>query len=412
MDKYVYIQPEYVKNFRCDGQKCGSHCCQGWNVPIDPSTYEKYCHIKPASASNAITRHITFNPKFNRRVIKHGADGRCPLLTSDGLCSIQKKYGEEFLSETCRSYPRITHDLGNFFERSLSMTCPVAAELILSSTEPLSFEQIECDEHYHRAGGNASAPKIPRGVLEKFFEVQYAAISILQSRSLSIDGRLIVLGFYLDRLDELIGAARLDEIERLSAVYSSEEFLDGEARRLIASVDFDGRKYIRTMFGLLDALYGDHSKFGGLNRRYLDAVSDALDVTLDGGKSASLSALAENYRRLDGARENFLSQHSVELEHYLVNEFFLGLYPWKLECSIGKNYGAFVSTYKILELIGLSLEVQWRKWHDAQSEPPKEYRLPATMTQLSLNVDHMNEYLPCLLERLDDDVLSIMRSLL
>lgn len=412
MDKYVYVQPEYVRQFQCDGQKCGARCCQGWNVTIDPSTYKKYAGIKPKSEARRIVDHIKFKSKCNCYVVEHGADGRCPFLTNDNWCSIQKKYGEGFLSSICASYPRVTHDLGDFFERALSMSCPVATDLILSSTEPLSFEQLECDEHYYAAGGTPSKANLPRGVLEQAFNVQYAAISILQSRSLSIDERLIVLGFYLDRLDELIGSARSDEIEKLSAVYSSEEFLNGEARLLIDGIDFDAPKYIRTMFGLLDALYGDRSNFGQSNRRYIDAVSDALDITLDEGKGASLSELVKNYRRLDGARQKFLERHSIELEHYLVNEFFLGLYPWKLEGSISQNYGAFVATYKILELIGLSLEVQWRKWHDGDSEPPKEYRLPATVSTLAMNVDHTREYLRCVLTHLDGDVLSIMKCLL
>lgn len=413
MDKtYVYLQPEYVRRFQCDGQACGARCCQGWKVPIDPSTYKKYAGIKPKSEARRIVEHIKFNPKFARYVIEHRADGRCPFLTDDDWCSLQRRYGEEFLSSTCASYPRVTHDLGGFFERALSMSCPVATELILSSTAPLSFEQIECDERYHRAGGTVSTSKLPRGVLEQAFNVQYAAISILQSRNLSIDGRLIVLGFYLDRLEELIGSARSDEIETLSAMYSSEEFLDGEARRLSADIDFDEKKYIRTMFGLLEALYGERSKFKENNRRYLDAVSDALDITLDDKKGASLSELAKNYRRLDGARQNFLERHSIEVEHYLVNEFFLGLYPWKLEGSIAQNYGAFVATYKILELIALSLEVQWSKWHRDGAEPPKEFQLPATISALSMNVDHTFEYVRCVLTHLDGEVLSTMKSLL
>ena len=413
MDKtYVYMQPEYVRRFQCDGQACGAKCCQGWKVPIDPSMYKKYVGIKPKSEARRIVDHIKFDPKFERYVVEHGADGQCPFLTGDNWCSIQRRYGEEFLSITCASYPRVTHDLGGFFERALSMSCPVATELILSSTEPLSFEQIECDERYHRAGGGISTSKLPRAVLEQAFNVQYAAISILQSRNLSIDERLIVLGFYLDRLDELIGSARSDEIETLSAMYSSKEFLDDEARRLSDGIDFDTKKYIRTMFGLLDALYGEQSKFKNSNRRYIDAVSDALEVSIDENKGASLSELAKNYRRLDGARQNFLERHSIELEHYLVNEFFLGLYPWRLVGSIAQNYGAFVATYKILELIALSLEVQWRKWHRGEAEPPKNFRLPATIAMLSMNVDHTREYSQCLLTHLDGDVLSIMKSLL
>ena len=411
--KYIYIQPEYVKQFKCDGSKCDAKCCsQGWNITVDSETYRKYAGIKPKSKARQIIERIEFKKQFNLNVMKLQPDGRCPFLRQDKLCSIQRRYGEGFLSETCRVYPRVAYNLINFYERALTITCPLVAELILSPPEPMAFEQVELDEYQHLGNGTIDIPNLPRGLLEQAFTVQYAAISILQSRNLSIDGRLIVLGFYLDRLDELIKDARLDEIEKLSAVYSSEEFLSSEAPHLINGIQFDCKAYIKTMFKLLDSLYGDGAKFNQGNNRYIDAVSDALEIAVDKNKGASLSELVKNYEQLDSARKEFLDRHSIELEHYLVNEFFLSLYPWKLSTSISQNYGAFVAAYKILELIGLSIEVQWKKWHADDSEPPKDYQLPAIITNLAVNVDHSREYLQCMTDHLEGDILSIMKGLL
>lgn len=410
--KYVYIQPEYVKKFQCNGQACGAKCCRHWNIAIDSATYQKYSRLKPKSKARQLTDNIKFSKEHGTYLIRHDAEDKCPMLTPDYWCSVQRRYGESFLSNTCRAYPRVAYFMLDYYERSLSLTCPLAAELILSSTEPMSFEQIELDEHQHAANGLTNTPNLPRELIERFFTVQYAAISILQSRNLSLDGRLIVLGFYLDRLEELIKNSRLDEIEKLSAVYSSEEFLNGEAQRLIDSIEFNAENYIRTMFKILDSLYGAEAMFKNLNSRYIDAVSDALDIAVDKNKDASLSELVKNYRRLDDARKDFLDRNSIKLEHYLVNEFFLGLYPWKINPSISQNYGAFVATYKIIELIALSLEVQWRKWHGNDSEPPTEYQLPATLSGLAINVDHNKNYLKCLIAHFDKDILSIMKSLL
>lgn len=410
--KYIYIQPEYIKQFRCDGQKCNAKCCRKWNIPIDSATYQKYLRLKPKSEAKRILESITFKREYNSHFIKHDEHGHCPLLTSECLCSIQLKHGEGFLSDTCASYPRVAHCLVDYYERSLTMTCPLAAELILLSTEPMAFEQVELDEMQHAANGTPSTFLIPREWIRQLFTIQYAAISILQSRNLSLDGRLIVLGFYFDRLDELINGNRSDEIETLSAVYSSEQFLTESAPHLVESIDFDASAYIKTMFNLLEALYGEGSKFSALDGRYLDAVSDVLDISVDKNKGASVHELAKNYMRLGSARNDFLKRNSIKLEHYLVNEFFLGLYPWKVSMSIVQNYGVFVSAYKILELVALSLEVQWKKWHAGEGEPPEEYRLPATMTNLSTNIDHNKEYVQCVMDNLNGDVLTIMRSLL
>ena len=59
-------------------------------------------------------------------------DGGDDFLTEDKLCIIQKTYGEKFLSQTCSSYPRRLFRFGEVIEKSLSPTCPLAAELILN----------------------------------------------------------------------------------------------------------------------------------------------------------------------------------------------------------------------------------------------------------------------------------------
>ena len=49
----------------------------------------------------------------------------------DGLCRIQAELGESALCETCRQFPRLTHDYGDFVELGLELSCPEAARWIL-----------------------------------------------------------------------------------------------------------------------------------------------------------------------------------------------------------------------------------------------------------------------------------------
>ena len=44
---------------------------------------------------------------------------------------------------TCQTYPRSTHYLVNFFERVLTLTCPLAAEIALLPTKSMEFEVTE-----------------------------------------------------------------------------------------------------------------------------------------------------------------------------------------------------------------------------------------------------------------------------
>ena len=60
-------------------------------------------------------------------------NGRCPMWRDDGLCRIQAELGHDALCRTCRQFPRLTHDYGDFIELGLELSCPETARLILST---------------------------------------------------------------------------------------------------------------------------------------------------------------------------------------------------------------------------------------------------------------------------------------
>lgn len=63
------------------------------------------------------------------------------MWRADGLCRIQAELGEGALCRTCREFPRLTHDFGDFVELGLELSCPEAARLILTAPAELSAEE-------------------------------------------------------------------------------------------------------------------------------------------------------------------------------------------------------------------------------------------------------------------------------
>ena len=66
---------------------------------------------------------------------------RCPMWRMDGLCRIQAELGEAALCKTCRDFPRLTHDYGDFMEYGLELSCPEAARIILNTPAPVFVTQ-------------------------------------------------------------------------------------------------------------------------------------------------------------------------------------------------------------------------------------------------------------------------------
>ena len=123
--------PEYYKTFSCVASACPDSCCHQWEVDVDPAAADYYRHL-PGALGDRL-----------RAVLKDGEDGwasmtltedrRCPMWRQDGLCRIQAELGHEALCGTCQDFPRISHDHGDFMELGLEMSCPEAAQIILSN---------------------------------------------------------------------------------------------------------------------------------------------------------------------------------------------------------------------------------------------------------------------------------------
>ena len=102
--------PTYYHQFRCLASACPDSCCKEWEVDIDPDTAAQYLQLSGPLGDRL------------RQVLRQTDDGacmtiengRCPMWRQDGLCEIQSQLGHDALCKTCREYPRIQHDFGDF----------------------------------------------------------------------------------------------------------------------------------------------------------------------------------------------------------------------------------------------------------------------------------------------------------
>ena len=279
--------PTYVKDFKCDGKACGSRCCRDWRILLDGETREKYLRL-PAAARNEILSHVD----ESAQAFKMQSSGACPFLDENFLCKLQLKYGEDFLTAICQSFPRVTYKLdAEIFLQAMTLTCPVAAILILLRDEPIDFEFVT-ELKARQVFDFTEKISLPA---EKFLLRQQAAIKILHRRDLSLNMRL-------KNLCEFFG-------EKISV-----------------PVDFDAENHAATLAEIFGEMY------------------DA-NLTI-----AKKNQLVETYLM---HRKNILSQlrknFSTILENYLVNEFFMRCYPGAFAGDEAFNCRIFVTAYRAVE---------------------------------------------------------------
>ena len=126
------IKPSYFDTFRCIAGDCPDSCCKEWDVLVDEDKAALYRAL-PGTLGDRLRQVLKDEDGETYMTIENR---RCPMWRDDGLCRIQAELGEEALCKTCRDFPRLTHDYGDFVEYGLELSCPEAARIILGTPEP------------------------------------------------------------------------------------------------------------------------------------------------------------------------------------------------------------------------------------------------------------------------------------
>lgn len=121
-----YIKPDYYDDFCCTADQCPDTCCAGWQIMIDDESLERYAEVQ-----GDFGRRLRNSIDWQEGAF-YQDHGRCAFLNEHNLCDLYTALGSEALCDTCRKYPRHVEEYEGLREWSLSLSCPVAAEIILS----------------------------------------------------------------------------------------------------------------------------------------------------------------------------------------------------------------------------------------------------------------------------------------
>lgn len=135
-----YVKPHYYDDFQCTADSCPDTCCAGWQIVIDEESLEKYSRVR-GPFGNRLYDSIDWEEGIFRQ-----QKDRCSFLDEENLCDLYKELGKDSLCRTCRMYPRHVEEYEGLRELSLSLSCPVAAEMILTCREPFRLMEEETDE--------------------------------------------------------------------------------------------------------------------------------------------------------------------------------------------------------------------------------------------------------------------------
>lgn len=389
MNSNKVLSPQYFSQFTCIGGSCEDTCCAGWRVTIDRKTYKKYQNIKGDQAIKKNVKRVRKNiTEHAYAELQLGEKNECKLLTDDGLCGIQVKYGEDFLSHTCSSYPRTVNKVDDSFEKSATVSCPEIARLVLLNPKGIEFDEIHNSEKVLSYNNKIDSKSDVTNPKKYFWDLRIFTIEILQNRDLDISNRLIILGLFYKKLNEIIDNKELSNIPNTIQLF----------KELMSNKQLNLTEISSDLTVQLDILYEIINKritSGVSSERYLKCFREML-LGLDYSESISVEELSNNYKDIyNNYYLPFMANNEYILENYLVNYVFKNLFPFGNYTNVFEEYVMLVVHFSLIKthLIGISGYYKSLNYEI----------IVAVIQTFSKTVEHNNIYLQQILKMLKNN---------
>lgn len=374
-----YTVPHYYCKFKCIAGECPDTCCAGWQIAIDKKSLKKYKRIKGA-AGNRLHNEINWREGIFRQY-----EGRCAFLNEENLCDLYLEGGRSLFCKTCRTYPRHIEEFEGLKEISLSLSCPVAAKMILNCKEPIRFLSREAhnvrEERYE---------EFDYLLFTKLEDTRDVIFHTLQNRSIKIETRIAMVLALAHDLQQRIDKNALFEADSLLTRYQQENALEWFQTRMNEYVSrkerFIKRKQIlKRMFDIFDGLEVLQEDWNAYLKNVKRTLFERQDVSYEtsSDKRENIYKNEENEDAIDEEMQLKLpEQFDIAWEQlmvYFVYTYFCGaVYD---ENAYGKMKFALAGTVLIREIAralwiqrkrSTKEEVLWRDLEEAARKYAKE----------------------------------------
>lgn len=378
--------PEYYSDFQCIGGACEDTCCAGWRVAVDKETYQKYRKASDKEMRDLLTKNVKKNRKSNSdshyaRFIMDEKNA-CSMLLDNGLCKIHKELGESYLCNTCVTYPRHITQVENVIEKSLTLSCPEAARLVLLKENGIDF--IETEEPKDTRGSVVDQLSLKKAPY--FWDLRIFIIGLMQNRQHSVESRLILLGLFLQKVEEIPQVELKNELQNLMQDFS------GRLNNLdyITSLEqIEGNLHFQ--LNLAKELIRYRLSAGMGMQKYLDLLKEllkGLDLEDDDTVSTISAVTEKSILKYQNVHQNiyrpFMETHEYILENYVVNYIFKNLFPYDYE-TLFESYIMLILQVVLIKIHVLGLAANRNKLS------PDMFVL--CVQQLAKVIEHDPEYL-------------------
>lgn len=354
--------PVYFEDFKCIGGKCEDSCCIGWNIDIDKVTFKRYFKVQDQEMKRMFQKNVQNNERCSSDEVDYGIvklkkDKRCPFLDEENYCVIHSNLGEDYLSNVCTCFPRVTNKIDETYEMSLDVACPEAARLILLKEEGIKF--VNREEHLGKyiisAQIDTNLKEVQNTPLRYFKEIRDFCIKIIQDRRFTISERLYSFGCFIEQLEEEIENNNIIKfIENYDFALFAKAYSDDDLNLLLSNSNMNYIIQIDLFRKMLKILRVDKDvesiRFKERTSKMLNGYSFDEEENLQGKSEFYIKAFEEY-------NEKYFNKYSYILENYLVNFIYNNMFPFNEVLSFFDSYMMLIIRFSFIRfyLVGLYL---------------------------------------------------------
>ena len=346
--------------------------------------YKKYQRIKNPSMRKKILASMQPSTHQAGFEIKFNEEGAYPLLCEDNFCYIQRNLGEEALSKTCKGYPRKIQKIGDYQFRLLSLTCPVAAEQALLSIHGMELQQLSCENDtaaWNLAVKNTNPKEVPDDLVA--VHIMMGGLAILQNTSYTFEQRLVLLGLFLDRVEDC--QQDVETVAGLIEYYNSDGFR-------------------QEIFGL----WKNWPHYSKAHKQFMTGIITVLQEEKIVLLGAPWQTMNEHHNSIYEQRHKLIQEKfGSALERYWQHEWLFHAYPYSFSGGFLHNYFSYLIAYEMCQLLIYSAYALDEGW--------KENNILDELGMFSIILDHRRDFSKALVketEIFEQEPLKLMQVLL
>jgi lysine-N-methylase len=344
------VMPRYAADFQCTGAACEDTCCAGWKISIDEPTLEAYRHVKQPHLNDRFKQFIKPVAKADRGVSGDPAridlmpdTQNCPFL-EQGTCAIHRDLGEDFLSNTCATFPRRARDLAGQVEYALDLACPEAARNALLTYDALDLIEASISIRPATVTTLALQGKLTP---QHINEIRSFCFQLMREGGLLPWQRLVLIGHFCRQLDQVIAESRTLDVPHFLADFVG-QIENGAMLEALAAATPNYWGQAQLFFKLWQGQA--ERKNSPTQAMVQNAVAAGLGVDAIGTTPRDWGPLVRNYQAGLQRMANALEATPALLDNYLLHELFRETFPFGAT-SPSHHFLGMISRFGLLRLM-------------------------------------------------------------